>query len=157
MDVFSVFDSLTVASNGIGHAGSVGTSSTNRAILKVNAPGSRTAGTMRPVAPSAQNPTPGTTSQGLMVLDSVINDWMPASNSMMKRLTPPRAGGTVSLGFPGESILSAVNVSTRSPVLQVGTLDAVVAGDLDIPSPFAGKGQLYPSRKVKTPGQVTGS
>jgi len=157
IDVFSVFDSLTVASNGIGHAGAAGTGSANRAIVKINAPGSPTAGSMTPLAASVQTPATGSTSQGLMALDSVISNWTPASNSVMKRLTPSKAGGEVSLGFPGESILSAVNVSTRSPVLQVGTLDAVVAGDLDIPSPFAGKGQLYPSRKVKTPGQVTGS
>jgi subtilase family serine protease len=150
VDVFSVFDSLTVASNGIGHTEAVGTGSTNRAILKTVAPGSRTAGSMRPVAASAQTSTPGTTNQGLMALDSVISNWTPASNPMTKRLTAPMAGDTVSVDIGGARILPAMNVGTRSPVLPAGILDALVAGSFDIPSLFADTGQRNPSHKIKT-------
>ncbi len=149
IDVFSVFDSLTVASNGVRHAGDVGTVSTNREIMKTDAPGSGAASSLRAVAAPAQASTPGTTSQGLMALDSVISNWTPASNSMMKRLTPSTAGGTISLDLGRARILPAMNAGTRSPVLDVGILDAVVAGDLDIRSLFAGKGQRSPSPKVK--------
>jgi len=149
IDVFSVFDSLTVASNGIGHAGAVGTGSTNRASVRISAPGSRTAGSMRPVAASVQTPTPGSTSQGLMALDRVISNWTPAIHSMMKRLTPLKAGGTVSLDLGRGGILPAMTVGMSSPVLQAGIVDAVVAGDLDIRLLLAGKGQRSPSQKVK--------
>jgi len=157
LDVFSVFDSFTLASNGVGHAEAVGTDSANHAIVKVNAPGSGTAGSINPVAASIQTPTSGSTSQGLMALDSVISNWTTASNSMMKRLTPPKAGDTVSVELEAESILPVANVSTRSPVLQVGTVDALVAGGFDIQSLFAGKGQRYASQKVKMQGRLTGS
>jgi len=156
IDVFSVFDSLTVASNAVGHARAVDTSSANLANVKINAPGFGTAGSMRPVVASVQTPTLESPSQGLMALDSVISDWTVASNPVMKWLTPSTAGGTVSRGLWGESVIPAVNVSTRSPVLEAATVDALVAGDLDIRSLFAGKGQRHLSQRAETPERLTG-
>ncbi len=139
--VFSVFDSLTVASNGIGHARSVGTGSASRAIVKMNAWGPA--------------PTPGTTSQGLLALDSVISNWTPVSNSMTKRLTRPAAAGMVSLDLGKDSVLPAMNVGTRSLVLDAGLVDALVAGDHHVWSLLAGKGQRPLSQTVKTLGRLT--
>jgi len=157
IDVFSVFDSITVANNGIGHAGAVSSGSAHRTVVKSIAPGSPGAGSIRPVGASSQTQTPGTSSQGIMALDSVISNWTPASSSMMKRLTTSMAGRTVSLDIRRGLMLPAVNMGARSPVLDQGIVDAVVAGGDDIPSLFAVKGQRDPSQKVKTLGRLPGS
>jgi hypothetical protein len=125
--------------------------------VKINAPPAGTAGFMNPVAASIQTPTPGSTIQALMALDSVISNWTLASNPVTKRLTSAVARGTVSLDLGRGRILPALNVSTRNSALQTGIVDDVVAGFLDIPSLFAGQGQRHPSQKVKTPGRLTGS
>jgi len=92
-----------------------------------------------------------------MALDSLISNWTPASISMMKRRTRPAAGGNVALDLGRSRVLPAMNASTRNPVLQVGMLDAGVAGDFGIRSLFTGKGRGYPSLKAKPPGRLTGS
>ena len=137
IDVFSVFDSITVANNGIGHAGAVSSGSADRAVLKSIAPGSPGAGSIRPAGASFQTQTPGTSSQSIMALDSVISNWTPVSSSVMKRLTTSMAGGTVSLAIGRGLMLPVVNMGKRSPVLDEGIVDVVGAGGNDIPSLFA--------------------
>jgi hypothetical protein len=67
------------------------------------------------------------------------------------------AGGAVLLDLGRGRILPTANVSTRSPVLEAGILDSVVAGDIDIQSLFAGKSQKHPSQKASAPVHVSGS
>jgi hypothetical protein len=157
IDVFSVFDSITVAKNGTGHAGAVSSGSADRTVVKSIAPGCPGAGSIRPVGASSQTQTPGTSSQGIRALDSVISNWTPASSSLMKRLVTSVGRSTVSLDVRRGFMLPVVNMGTRSPVLEQGIVDAVVAGDNDIPWLFAVKGQRYPSQKVKTLERLAGS
>lgn len=117
----------------------------------------QTALPLRHVLPSALTFTPSNTSQGLMALDEVIFNWTTASDSMMKRLTAPTAGATVSLDLGRARILPAVNVGTRSSGSPGGDRGRCGREGLDIPPLFAGKGQWYLSQKVKTPGHLTGS
>ena len=127
IDVFSVFDSFTVARNRVGHVEAMGTSSTNHAILKSVAPRIRAAAQWKTVAAPSRPPTPATTSQGLMALDEVIMNWTPASNSTMKRLTPSTAVGGVSVDLVRGRVLPAASMSAGNPVLQAETVDVIMA------------------------------
>jgi hypothetical protein len=155
IDVFSVFDSFTVTSSGMGHAGIVGAAGENRVTAKADAPASRSAALTQPGASPIQNLAYGLGSPRLTALDSVIVNWKPAGRSMMKRLTPPVAGGMVSLDF-GKGAVPAVNVGTMSPALVAGIVDIGVAGGLDISSLFAVLGQRSPSQRLKSRSQSMG-
>ncbi len=92
-----------------------------------------------------------------MALDSVISIWTPTGSVLVKRLTPTTAGGTVALDLGRGSVLPVRSIGTSNSVLQLGTLDALIAGGLDTPSLLVAKGQRSSSQEVKTPVQLTGS
>ena len=136
IDVFSVFDSLTVASNGSGHAKPEGTGSANCADLTID---------------TWESPaTPGTASQGLLALESVINDWTPVSNSMLKRFPSGLGRATLSLDLDAERDFPTVNAGTRKLVLDVGTVDVRILMNSNIPSLLGGHGPRNLSRKART-------
>ncbi len=93
IDVFSVFDALTVGSPGVGQD-------------RTEVRGSAELSTV-----SLESPATGSTNQALMALDSVINEWTPGGGTAIKRLVPFTGKRTALPGTGKVKVLPAMNLT----------------------------------------------
>ena len=110
IDVFSVFDALTVGRPAAGQ---------DRTEVKGSADLSTA---------SLESPATVATNQVLMALDSVIEGWTPGGSTAIKRLVSLTSGSTILPGTGWVKALPAMTSPTTSRVLDLGILDTNVPG-----------------------------
>ncbi len=108
IDVFSIFDSLTLTSNGIGHTAARGTSSTNRA--------SQAVGATRSSMPR-QDRTVANFSEGATLLASAGE--RPAAPLVLVPPAPESDLASLDLALADESIASLSTNSSMNPVVRI--------------------------------------
>ncbi len=110
IDVFSVFDALTVRSPGAGQ---------DRTEVKGSADLSTA---------SLESPATVATNQVLMALDSVINAWTPGGSTAIKRLVSLTSGSTTLPGTGWVKVLPAMIATKTSGAVGLGILDTLLPG-----------------------------
>ena len=110
IDVFSVFDALTVGRPAAGQ---------DRTEVKGSADLSTA---------SLESPATVATNQVLMALDSVIEGWTPGGSTAIKRLVSLTSGSTILPGTGWVKVLPAMIATKTSRVVGLGILDTLLPG-----------------------------